>query len=243
MFNRQLNRSTEKQRAHMTWSSKKLARSMVSRTQHVIKRQFWLWPIVALAVLSVVGWVVHSSIESTMRENLASELRTLLNVEEAMLRTWLASQESNVETLANNAEFRHKTQQLLAQTGDELVAPQSESSASAVDLRRDLARLVAPSMSSHDYHGFLLADRKGEIIAATEEQLIGTSDLPEFRDWMASAIDGKPTVSCPFPSVAPISTETGRTNTGTPTMFCAAPVRDEDFEVIGVLAMRIRPER
>src|SRR3989304_5286031 len=34
----------------------------------------------------------------------------------------------------------------------------------------------------------------------------------------------------------------GRTRTGVPTMFVAAPIRDESFQVVGVLALRIRPE-
>ena len=34
----------------------------------------------------------------------------------------------------------------------------------------------------------------------------------------------------------------GRTRTGVPTMFVAAPIRDDSFQVVGVLALRIRPE-
>ena len=37
--------------------------------------------------------------------------------------------------------------------------------------------------------------------------------------------------------------ETGRTRTGVPTMFVAAPIRDESFQVVGVLALRIDPEQ
>ena len=36
--------------------------------------------------------------------------------------------------------------------------------------------------------------------------------------------------------------ENGRVRTGVPTMFVAAPIRDESFQVVGVLALRIRPE-
>ena len=36
--------------------------------------------------------------------------------------------------------------------------------------------------------------------------------------------------------------EFGETRTGVPTMFVCAPVRDENFQVVAVLALRIRPE-
>ena len=37
--------------------------------------------------------------------------------------------------------------------------------------------------------------------------------------------------------------ETGRLRTGVPTMFVAAPIRDDSFQVVGVLALRIDPEQ
>ena len=37
--------------------------------------------------------------------------------------------------------------------------------------------------------------------------------------------------------------DSGRTRTGVPTMFVAAPIRDDSFQVVGVLALRIDPEK
>jgi len=111
------------------------------------------------------------------------------------------------------------------------------------DVHLKFTKLLAPSLSAHDYTGFILANRKGEIIAASESELVGRDDIAPYKDWLAKVVDGKPTVSRPFPSVAPILDERGRRRTEVPTMFVAAPVRDNNFQVVAVLALRTRPEK
>src|SRR6185295_16818732 len=50
-------------------------------------------------------------------------------------------------------------------------------------------------------------------------------------------------VSAPFASVVAIKEASGQTRTGVPTMFVCAPGRDENLQVVAVLALRIRPEK
>ncbi len=72
----------------------------------LLKKQLWIWPVVAAVVLSVVGWLVRSSIHQTMEDNLRSELQTLLTVERSMLEKWFRVQESSAATLANSRKVR-----------------------------------------------------------------------------------------------------------------------------------------
>jgi serine/threonine protein kinase len=204
-----------------------------------------MWPIIGFAILLTIGIWVHSAIESTMRENLASELKTLLNVEADMLRTWLVSQQNNAESMANSESVRDVASQLIFQNesiDDPNQPSDSEPTATAVQLRKQLAKLLAPAMTSHDYVGFILTDRKQNILAASEPDLVGVQQRDEYTNWLIRCIEGKSTVSRPFPSIVPLSDVSRKIHTGTPTMFVAAPVRDASFEVIGVLGLRIRPE-
>ena len=98
--------------AHMTWASRTLG-GTVRGTRRFLSRQLWVWPIIAVTLLLAIGWGVHDAIESTMESNLQSQLETLLDVEVAMLQTWLAAQEKNAESLAGDAEVRQLTQELL----------------------------------------------------------------------------------------------------------------------------------
>lgn len=85
------------------------------KTRLFFKKQLWIWPIVGVLLLAAIGLYVRSAVESTMRASLQSELQTLLDVEKAMLLTWLEAQEANAESLANDIGLRTDTQALIAQ--------------------------------------------------------------------------------------------------------------------------------
>src|SRR4051812_40256396 len=99
--------------AHMTFGQTSLGRGM-SRTGLMLKRQLWIWPIIAVVLLAIIGYSVSRSIQQTMEDNLRSELGTLLNVERSMLEKWFKVQESSAQTLANNQEVRKTIGQLVA---------------------------------------------------------------------------------------------------------------------------------
>ncbi len=231
-------RRADKQRAHMTWASQSVSRSLRS-TQLYLKRNLWVWPIIAVFVLGVIGMSVRSAIETTMRDNLRSQLQTLLNVEVAMLRTWFNVQQSSVETEANSTEVRELTRQLLsAADGD---AP-SEKPLNLASVHRDLEKQLRGTMATHRYIGYFIADETKTIVSSSEPSLIGRSEIPEFDTILSKALDGISTVSPPFRSVAAVKYGAGLNRTNQPTMFTVAPIRDENFHVIATLGLRIRPE-
>ena len=251
------NSGSEPERAHMTWASRTLSSGM-SRTGSFLKHRIWLWPTLAVALLSLVGWLVNSAIESTIKATLASQLETLRDVEVAMLENWLRAQERNAESVANDREVRGEIESLVTQldlrralassapsdpsdTDDSLKAV-AEMEENAVrdrrasltpiePLRGELNRRLLPVMNSFFYQGFVIADRNLNVIAASESSMIGAS-LPEGLGSAAQkAVDGTATVSPPFRSSAPLKDSVGRVRTGVPTMFAVAPIRDDDFQV------------
>lgn len=180
-----------------------------------------------------------------MKNSLRSELQTLLQVETAMLETWLADQESNAESLANNINVRTMALEMLGEGHTNLSTESQlqEKDVQENDADSKFTKLLAPSLSAHDYTGFILANRKGKIIAASESELVERDDIAPYKDWLVKVVDGSPTVSRPFPSVVAILDDKGQRKTEVPTMFVAAPVRDNNFQVVAVLALRTRPEK
>ena len=222
-------------RVKMAWAGRTAAATLgrsVKTGGSFLKSNLWAWPVLGVAVLFAGGWAVRGAIESTMRENLRSQLQTLLNVEVAMLQTWFRVQESTVSGAANAADVRRLAATLAA------AEPDAEGVA---DGRRELARKMAPVLSSHGYEGFLLVGRDRRVLAASDAALLGRSDVAAFEGFLGPALDGRATVSAPFRSVAPLDRGDGPARTGRPTMFAAAPVRDEDFQVVAALCVRIRP--
>ena len=227
------------QGAHMTFGSTSIGRT-VSRTGTFLKNRIWLFPIIAVAVLAVIGWGMRRAIETTMKENLRSQLQTLLNVETSMMETWLRIQATNGESMANAAQTRELIQQLVTEMDP--TNPMPKSLRTSV-VHRELAKSLAPAMSSHDYHSYLIADKSLKILSASTEELIGLDAYPEHEPYLAMALQGETTISPPFPSVVMMKDEFGVLRTGVPTMFVCVPVRDASFQVIAALALRIRPER
>ncbi|MCA8999952.1 MAG: cache domain-containing protein, partial [Planctomycetaceae bacterium] len=225
--------------AHMTWAKSSLGKS-VSRASLFLKKNLWLWPIIAVLILSAVGVGMRSAIERTMKANLESGLTTILNLETQMLLSWFRVQESVAETQANDLEIKRHVVEILESLDEETEAG---TEVNLAQTRKELSRSLGPGLSSHDYVGYFIADKGRTIVAASEPSLIGEKEITAYEGFLASVFDGETTVSPPFPSIVPMKTASGERRSGEPTMYACAPIRDESSQVVAALAMQIRPER
>src|SRR5262249_27870529 len=139
--------------AHITFGDTSVGRT-ISRTSLLLKRQLWIWPIIAVVLLAIIGLAIRIAIERTMQASLRSQLQTLLSVEKSMVETWLKVQESNAESLANDQQIREIAAQLLAATEpslDETAEPSARPVVSLAVLNARLGQELGPGMSSHDF--------------------------------------------------------------------------------------------
>jgi hypothetical protein len=222
--------------AHMTWASRTFS-GRVSSARDFLSRRIWVWPIIAVTVLLGLGWGVHGSIERTMDANLRSQLQTLLDVEVAMLRTWLVAQENNALSIAGDAEVRQLALSILAAeqaTGSEVDE--------LVSLGRELGKQLSPALNSHGYDLFFVANRK-KIVAATHRDAMGLEIPAGFANNSARVYEGDATVTAPFASILLMRDNEGVERTGVPTMFVLAPIVDEHLQVVASLGLRINPEK
>lgn len=220
--------------AHMTWASRTVAGTM-SVTRRFLSRQLWAWPIIAVLVLSMIGWFVNGKIEETMEGNLKSGLQTLLDVEVAMLSNWMASQENNAVSLADDAEVRQLVLTLLTED-DEKPDDLSKSKAA-----RQLHKLLKPAMNSYDYRQFIVLDRE-KVVASSRPQAVGL-DIPSNLKYLIDRVfEGDATVSRPYKSLLSYVDENGQVRAGVPMMFVVAPILDEQLQVAAALGLQIRPE-
>ena len=140
-----------------------------------LKRQIWIWPIIAVVLLSLIGFFVRRSIETTMREGLESQLQTIVDLEASMLETWSHVQESNAESLANNVDIRQTIYPLLEcpSLATRVGRPMQLSA-----LRAKLDKSLGPAMTAHRYAGYIVADKKKRIVASGRAEMIGQDDVP-----------------------------------------------------------------
>lgn len=225
----------------MTFGQSSFGRT-VTRTRLLLKKQLWVWPIVAVVLLAIIGFLLNRSIQRTMQENLRAQLATLVSVERSMLQKWLAVQESSALTMANDPRVRKTVAELLAADAGTVTPAEQAGEQSTAELNARLAKELDPGMSSHDFVGYVVADKQQRIVAAKTLELIGQS-VSQYEAFLSRALEGNATVSAPFPSVVSLRDRQGNLKTSTPTMFVCAPVRDDNFQVIAVLGLRIQPEK
>ncbi len=167
--------------AHMTFGQTSVGKT-VRKTGLFLKKQLWVWPIIAVLLLSIAGYIVSSSINSTMKTSLQSELTTLLNVERAMLEKWLKVQESNALTVANDPEIRKLILQILSANKKSAALESGSKSNASPELSPEAiqAKLfdeLEATISSYDFVGFLVTDKHQRIIASETPETLAKSNL------------------------------------------------------------------
>ena len=55
--------------AHITFGATSVGRS-ITRTGLILKKQLWIWPIIAVVLLAIIGYGIKLAIERTMRASL-----------------------------------------------------------------------------------------------------------------------------------------------------------------------------
>jgi eukaryotic-like serine/threonine-protein kinase len=206
----------------------------------LVKKQLWIWPILAALLLGGIGFFVRNSIENSLKADLRSELQTILAADVKALELWMRSQETVAVSVAGGADVARCSERLVALAArpetkplDLLQAPELE------QLRAELE----PVLAAHGYIGWVLADGVPRIVASRRTDLVGnplpTDDHPAVLE---RALKGKATVSAPRKSLVLLPAADGTMKAGVPTMFAWGPVRNKGGEVIAALGLRIRPE-
>jgi eukaryotic-like serine/threonine-protein kinase len=212
--------------------------SVLSRTQGVLRRHVWLWPLLAAVILVFVGVWVRGRMEGAMRAQLAGNLQTILAANAEALRRWQETVKSQAEIAAEDEHLHELVTKLL-----ERAHTQGDSPAALLG-SRELAGIRAhlkPVMERFGFVAFAVLDTNNVVLAAVRDQLIGMRSPPGYAEGFRSSLEGTSAVTHPFPSVAMLTNKLGELRTGVPTMFATAPVRGADGKVVAALGFRMDP--
>lgn len=212
----------------------------IQATRGFLRKQLWAWPIIAAAILSVLGWWVYGVVGRAMREQMAAQVTTIRDADVTALRTWLKSQSENVELIVHDPQIVKFTQELLplsdqAENLEEFLA-RSEPVAA-------LRHLISqPQFVACGYHDFFLVSPSMRVLASRDGSQLG-SKLSGYRlDFFSEILRGKVSVSVPYRSPSLLPDSNGELKAGLPTMLVAGPIRDDQGQVIAALGLRQNPE-
>lgn len=203
-----------------------------------LRKQIWLWPIIAAIVLAAIGWPMRNALEGRMKTSLAANLQTLLDADVAALRYWMKSQETLARSIAVTPSLIAPSERIVAQA-DGAANPQLEllQSPDLVAIREALR----PAITAYHFDGFVVVSPGGRIAASQHSELIGMESF-FAKESLKKVLAGESTIDKPYLSRAMLRAADGTMRPGVPTMFVFTPLRNADGKPFAALGLRIRPE-
>lgn len=206
----------------------------LTRVPLMLSKNLWVWPLLGAFVLVGVGVWVRSRVEGATRAELASRLKTLLSADVAALRLWFSEKQSDTKAFAGDVRFQSAIMEL-AEMARETNVTQEILAESAP--AKTLQTYLRPLLEAQHYLDYVVLSRDKRILASPHPHLVNHPAPRAYDSFLERALAGQRAVSRPFARELTVSQRAEG-----PTMFVAAPVRSTNGNVIGVLALRMRPQ-
>jgi eukaryotic-like serine/threonine-protein kinase len=216
------------------------SRARVSRSLSLgwglLRRNLWVWPLLAAGMLAVAGLRIRGDIEMAAQMEMADGLEATLNSNVEALKLWLETEEQQALAAASEVEIRRLAGELnrLAALPDSAALVQSP-------LQEEFKSALRPILAGKHFAGYILLDRDRRILASDRTELIGQVRATNY-DLVARTLEKGATVTPPVPSAVLMPGSDGTLRAGQPTMFALAAQRDLTGNIVGVLGLRIRPD-
>ncbi len=213
--------------------------SKIRATGRYLRRQLWAWPFVAVVLFGGAGWWVHVSVEDAMRVQRVNELNVSVDASVSAVRLWMREQTITAQLFADDEQLRALALELLALEDDTQESDRQLLLAPAQDALRNRlnSRLI-----SCGFIGFFVVSPNGIILSADQDPPIGKKLTGYRKEFFDGVNEGVPAVSRPFRSPLLLLDENGNERAELPTMFAAAPIKDERGNTIATLGLRARPQ-
>ena len=204
--------------------------------------------LIVASILAILSWLALQEIDRKVAVANADKLQSVLDATEQAYHSWFRQQQADALIWAGTPEVQAFTKQMLKTYGmagrghpdaphvghdpaeyvaDPEFKPQHialESMPGQVVLRAWLK----PVISAKGHQGYFVIAPDGTTLASSRHENIGIPNLLQTQDgflWQVWA--GKAVVSLPQVSDVLLPDESGALRGGQPTMFVAAPIRDE----------------
>ena len=199
----------------------------------------FLWRPILVAVLLILalGWTARATlaeVERVTRERFGSALPVLLNATHGLFSLWAEQQEAAIENVAALTDVRVAAQALLSVPRE----PEALRNAPALAALR---RLFVLRSRGPEVLGFFIVAPDRVSVASIRDENLGTRNFiaDERGEILDRVFAGETRFVPPIPSDVPTATADGERPAGSPIMFFATPVRQQDGSVVAALAVRV----
>ncbi len=155
----------------------------------LLRKQLWVWPILAAVLLGIVGRWISRSVETAMRERRVSELTTVLNADVAALRVWMNEQAIDAEFIASDERILPAVDELLKAAGDKADSERGSVFSPGQAALRSTRATAQPLWLPRILSGFSRGRRsgrrsrcpRGENVTRLSEGVFRQRSLPDSR--------------------------------------------------------------
>ncbi|HWA99875.1 MAG TPA: serine/threonine protein kinase [Pirellulales bacterium] len=212
--------------------------SRIKATGRFLRRQLWLWPILAALLLGGTGYGVHWWVEDAVRSQRAADLNAIVDATATAVRVWMAEQRTTAQLLADDEQLRPAISELLAIGSRD----EAERALLQAEAQQALRGRLKSKLRISGYVGYFVVSPGGMVLAADHDAPVGKSLEGYRREIFDHAMAGETLVSKPFQSPLLLADEGGALRANLPTMFAVTPIFDEHGNPIAAFGVRIRPE-
>ncbi|MBC8283011.1 MAG: PAS domain S-box protein [Nitrospinae bacterium] len=187
----------------------------------------------------LAGYGVHS-VEEQIKDNLVKQLQITLSANVESLKLFFEDKKLDALVLASQPEIHKNIVSLikLAEKED-LPAEKFIESAPLKWLRLHLGK----ACKAYGFIGFVVLDATGYQVGSLLEEPVGKRQLIERSLFFYRSMQGDTVVSNPFPGEVRLPDMQGNFIHDQATQFVSTPIKDQDGNILGVLAFRLRPQK
>ncbi len=181
-------------------------------------------------------WAVQTRIANNARTDVAHMLTIVRDTTHLALKTWFKDQKAAAMVWADDPKIRESTAQLLT-------LPPHQSKLQNSPAQQALRAWFLRMQKATHYRGFFVVGPNHINLASSRDQNIGVENLLVGQeDFLAGIWAGRPAISLPTRSDVPLTDSQGRLVIDLPSMFVAAPIRNNAGEVMAIFMFRLDPE-
>jgi len=193
-------------------------------------------PLIALLLLALVGWLVYHTVEKAMKEDMTSDLETVVKADVSAIRLWTRAQCLATEQIALDEETHALCLGLVAQSQQ---PPERQYAAVTWQNLEHLRDLFEPRLEANGYAAFTVLRTDGICVARSTDEGIGSklwNLAPEYAEKLAK---GQSVLTRPFLSSAAEGTSEQPVQRH-PAISILTPLRDAKGTTVGTVAVRMK---
>jgi len=201
------------------------------------------WICVFTCLVVVTTYFALARIETTTKHGVQASIQAVLKTTQHALHIWAGFQSDTVSALATDIRIRAFSGQLSQALGAEpqaLTAKQRRLRLLSSPALQRIKQILTPVVYSNANQGFFIISHERHNLAAWRDMNVGAESIIEQQrpEYLARAFAGYSVFIPPMQSNVPLAFS-DRFKRVVPTMFFAAPILDQQEEVIAVLALRL----